>query len=199
MQLNQAKEMLMEDPKFKSGWKFDHVWNIIKNFEKFQDCIVPAKKATNSCGVGYTSLETEKLNLDLDTQASPGLSSLNLDGEEEIIGGSLSQRPIGIKKFKRKRRRDDQTSYVIKTLEERNRQLLEQLNKTNEQKQHRLEIHSKNYALKKLKEENKFLLQNLNSIQHPNIRAYVQTEQTRILKKRVDQQVSSPSIHLSNI
>ncbi|KVG93631.1 hypothetical protein Ccrd_026084 [Cynara cardunculus var. scolymus] len=35
--LGQAKQMLSEDPKFKNGWKFDHVCSIIKDFEKFQD------------------------------------------------------------------------------------------------------------------------------------------------------------------
>ena len=37
MRFNQAKIMLSEDPQFKTGWKFDHVWNMIKNFEKFMD------------------------------------------------------------------------------------------------------------------------------------------------------------------
>ena len=34
-QMDQAKVLLSQDEKFKKGWKFDHVWNIIKNFEKF--------------------------------------------------------------------------------------------------------------------------------------------------------------------
>ncbi|EFH42060.1 hypothetical protein ARALYDRAFT_918072 [Arabidopsis lyrata subsp. lyrata] len=100
MQFNQAKEMLMQDQNFKSGWKFDHVWNIIKNFEKFKDGATPTRKVSNLCGFGYTSSESENPTPDSVTQASPGLSSfsLNLDDEDDIIGGSPSQRPSGVKK-----------------------------------------------------------------------------------------------------
>ena len=93
-----------------------------------------------------------------------------------------------MKKSKSKRKIDDQTSTVINTLEEGNRQLLEQLKKTTAHRQHHLEIQSKNYALKELKEENKILFQDINSIQDPNIRAYIQAEQARILQKRAEQQ-----------
>ena len=54
-------------------------------------------------------------------------------------------------------------------------------------------MQSKIYALKELKEKNKMLLQNLNSIEDPNIRACVQGEQTRILRKRMNQQPPSSS------
>ena len=190
MQFDQAKVMLMEDPKFKTGWKFDHVWNIIKNFEKFKDGATSARQVSPSPCFGYASSESENPNSDNHSQASPGLSSfsLNLDDDDDIIGGSPSQRPTGVKKSKSKRKIDDQTSTVINTLEEGNRQLLEQLKKTTAQRQHHLEIQSKNYALKELKEENKILFQDINSIQDPNIRAYIQAEQARILQKRAEQQ-----------
>ena len=178
--------MLMEDPKYKSGWKFDHVWNIIKNFEKFQDQDTHARQVRNPCGIGYTSSESENPTPDSAAQASPGLSSfsLNLDDSEDVTGGTLSQRPIGVKKSKLKRKCDDQTSIVINTLEEGNKRLLEQLEKTTAQREHHLEIQSRNYALKELKEENKILFRDLASIQDLNIRAYVQSEQTRILQKK---------------
>ncbi|XP_021598874.1 glutathione S-transferase T3-like [Manihot esculenta] len=37
--LNQAKTLLMQDPSYKRGFKFDHVWNMMKDAEKFKDCI----------------------------------------------------------------------------------------------------------------------------------------------------------------
>ncbi|KAL0741016.1 hypothetical protein Bca4012_082529 [Brassica carinata] len=54
------------------------------------------------------------------TQVSPGLSSFsqNLDNDDEIISGSSSQRPSRVKKTKMKIKLDDQTSTVIKSLEE---------------------------------------------------------------------------------
>ena len=144
MQLDQAKVMLMEDQKFKTGWKFDHVWNIIKNFEKFKDGVTSAKQVSPSPCFGYASSESENPTSDYASQASPGLSlfSLNLDDGDDIIGGSPSQRSTGVKKSKLKRKTDDQTSTVINTLEEGNRQLLEQLKKTTAHRQHHLEIQS---------------------------------------------------------
>ncbi|XP_019167859.1 PREDICTED: uncharacterized protein LOC109163563 [Ipomoea nil] len=33
--LNRAKELVKQDPKFKGGFKFDHVWPIVKDMQKF--------------------------------------------------------------------------------------------------------------------------------------------------------------------
>ncbi|KAL9281357.1 hypothetical protein AtEden1_Chr5g0119391 [Arabidopsis thaliana] len=47
--LHQAKSMLSEDPSIHGGWKFDHVWCIIKNFEKFKDGVTPSKRVSIQC------------------------------------------------------------------------------------------------------------------------------------------------------
>ncbi|KAF3497277.1 hypothetical protein DY000_02052647, partial [Brassica cretica] len=132
----------------------------------------------------------ENPNSDCGTQESPGLFSfpLNLDTEEDTIGGSLSKRPMGVKKSKLKRKNDDQTSLVINTMEVGNKKLLKQLEKTSTQRQQLLEIQSKNYALKKLREENKILFCDVNSIQNPKVCAYMQSEQNRILSERSEEQ-----------
>lgn len=178
--------MVREDPLFKTGWKFDHVWNILKNFEKFNGG-VSKKKVSTTCG---SDMETENPTMDSPTQATPGLSSfsLNSNHDEDVIGESPSQRPRGMKKSKLKRKLDDQTSAVINSLEKGNKQLLEQLNQTNAQREHHFEIQKKNYALKELKEENKMLFLDLNSVQDPNIRAYIQAQQAQILQNRSLQQ-----------
>lgn len=187
--------MLMEDPKYKSGWKFDHVWNIIKTSEKFEHGVTYSRKPSDSCGFESTYSDSENPTTNSEIQASPSVSScsFNLGDKDDLIGGSLSQQPIGVKKNSLKRRSDDRTSAIIKILKEGNRQLLEHLKKTSAHIQHCMEIQSKNFALKKFKEENIFLLQDLNSIQDANIRAYVQSEQKRILRKRVDQKEPSAS------
>ena len=125
---------------------------------------------SNSCGFGDTNSASDSA-----TQESLGLSSfsLNLDDKEDIIGGSSFKRPIRVKKSKLKRKKADQTSLVINTLEEGNKQLLEQLKKTSAQREHHLEIQSRNYALKKQKEENKILFCDVNSIQDSKVRAYI--------------------------
>lgn len=185
----------MEDPKYKSGWKFDHVWNIIKTSEKFEHGVTYSRKLSDSCVFESTYSDSENPTTNSEIQASPSVSScsFNLGDKDDLIGGSLSQQPIGVKKISLKRRSDDRTSAIIKILKEGNRQLLEHLKKTSADIQHCMEIQSKNYALKKFKEENIFLLQDLNSIQDANIRAYVQSEQKRILRKRIDQKEPSTS------
>ncbi|KAF2608606.1 hypothetical protein F2Q68_00045258 [Brassica cretica] len=98
---------------------------------------------------------------------------MNLDDEEDRMGGSSSKKTIGVKKAKLKRKNVDQTSLVINTLEEKNKKLSEKLEKTSAQRHQHLEIQNKNYTLKKFKEENKILFRDLNSIQDPNFRAYI--------------------------
>ena len=97
-----------------------------------------------------------------------------------------------MKKAKLKRKNDEQVAAVITSLKEDNRQLLEMLKKTNSDKQQALEIQNRNIALKEFKEENKILLQDLSSIADPNIRAYIQAQQARILQRRVEQQQPPP-------
>ena len=35
--MNMAKELMMLDPKYAKGFKFEHVWDLLKDFQKF-DC-----------------------------------------------------------------------------------------------------------------------------------------------------------------
>ncbi|KAF8083288.1 hypothetical protein N665_0784s0002, partial [Sinapis alba] len=185
---NQAKSMLSEDSRFKTGWKFDHVWSIIKDFEKFKDG-APAKRISVSIPENTCS-ESENHFLDSPRQISPGLSSfsLNLSDGEGNISGSPSPRPSGIKKSKMKRKLVDQTTTVIDTLKEGNKQFLEQLKKSSTQRECHLDIQKKNYALNELKEENKYLFYDLSSEEDPDVRAYIQEERTRILQKQRGQQ-----------
>ena len=63
MQFKQAKFMLSDDPKYKRCWKFDHVWSIIKNFEKFNDGDTSTRKVLNSYGFGDTIQSWKMLHL----------------------------------------------------------------------------------------------------------------------------------------
>ncbi|KVH92269.1 hypothetical protein Ccrd_005698 [Cynara cardunculus var. scolymus] len=144
MQLDQAKQMLSEDPKIKNGWKFDHVWSIIKDFEMFQDENTRAKPIPipNRDVFGYVSLEYGNLTPQSARNTSSGLSSfsLNLEDSDDIIGDFVSQRPIGVKKAKLKRKTDDQTSMLVNNIEEGNRELLEHLKKASTQRELFLEM-----------------------------------------------------------
>lgn len=108
---NQAKIIPIEDPKYIEGCKFNHVWNIIKDLEKFKDGGASSRKVPNQYDLRYISSKLENPTHDSAAQVSICLSSyyLNLDGDEDNIGESPSQRPMGVKKSKMKRKIDDKT------------------------------------------------------------------------------------------
>lgn len=107
-----------------------------------------------------------------------------LDDDADIFEECPPQEPIIVQESKLKGENVDQPSLLINTIEEGNKQLLQQLKKTNEQRQQFLDIQSKTYALKEFGEQNKILLLDLSSIQNPHIRSYMECEQARILQKR---------------
>lgn len=53
--------MLMEDLKYKFGWKFDYVWNIIKIFEKFEYGVIYFRKLLDFCVFEFIYLDLENL------------------------------------------------------------------------------------------------------------------------------------------
>ena len=57
----------------------------------------------------------------------------------------------------------------------------------------------KNNVLQKFKDENTILFRDLNSIQDPNVRAYIHSEQNQILVERSEQQQPQQPLHLDNI
>lgn len=96
-------------------------WKFVKKFENFKDSYNVSKKDAILSGFGYTSSESENFTFDHITQIYPDLFSLSINLEkEDINGGSPSQRPIWMKESELKRKNDDQTSDVIKILEEGN-------------------------------------------------------------------------------
>ena len=127
-----AQVLFTKDSKFKAGWKFDHVWNIVKNFEKFKDCSTSSRRNQS---VNYVSSESENPTPDAVGQASPGISSFSFNLEDSDIG-SPSERPIGVKKAKLKRKSDDNTSLLINSIQETSKKMVEELRRTNQQMQY---------------------------------------------------------------
>ena len=146
MQLNRAKRMLMDDPNFKKGFKFDHVWEIMKDFEKFKDNTVTQRRIARKHSSTYLSSEsdnaTPESSADYPTpecqrQSSSGLSqfSLNL---HEFLGGSSSDRPCGTKKAKLKKKLDEQLALAVKCIEKGNRKIMERLEKSDAERQRQI-------------------------------------------------------------
>lgn len=190
MQLHRADVLFMQEPKYKKGFKFDHVWNMVKDFEKFKDIVPTARQAarSQSQNVNIDSSQSNNLTPESPISTSPGLSSFSPNLDDDDFGTTSSQRPAGVKKSKLKRKNDEQMSSAINTLKEENRQLMEVLQKTSLDRQEQMDIQRQNLAFRERKEENKILLKDLNSIADPNVREYFRAEQAKIIQKRTLQQ-----------
>ena len=187
MQLHRAKELFMEDSKFKRGFRFDHIWPIVKDFEKFKDNVPTAREVSRRQSTNYDSSQSDNPTPQSPLSASPGLSSFSPNFNDDDFGGTSSQRPVGVKKAKLKRKKDEQMPSTFNKITEQNEQLMEMLKKTSLDRQAQLDIQRENLALRKMKEENKILLQDLDAITDPRLREFLRAEQEIIMQRRSQQ------------
>ncbi|KAK4737340.1 hypothetical protein R3W88_001037 [Solanum pinnatisectum] len=146
----------MQEPTYKKGFKFDHVWNLMKDFENPTSPIV----------------------------SSPNLSSFSLNLNENFSDHTSSERPIGVKKSKLKRSKDEGLSSAMKLFETENNRLGKMLSESATSKQQDGERLDRYIKAKEFRDETKILMKNLETISDPNVREYLQREQQRILEKR---------------
>ncbi|KAG5581793.1 hypothetical protein H5410_052420 [Solanum commersonii] len=160
--INQAKMLLMQEPTYKKGFKFEHVWNLMKDFEKFKDINIGKKK--------YHLLNYHLFSLNLNDNFSGHYIS--------------SELPIGVKKSKLKRSKDESLSSAMKLFEIENNRLGKMLSEFATSKQQDGERLERYIKAKEITDEIKILMKNLETTSDPNIRDYLQREQQQILEKR---------------
>ncbi|XP_059298710.1 uncharacterized protein LOC132051587 [Lycium ferocissimum] len=145
----------MQDPNYKKDFKFDHVWDMMKDFEKFKDVDAGSKKVRKQ-GSSYISSESETPTPDSPLVSSPNLSSFSLNLNEDVAGDSTSsQRPIGVKKAKLRRKIEEGFSSAMQMVQSENNRLVELLAKSGADRQRDLEMKDRALKLKEFKEENK--------------------------------------------
>ncbi|XP_042056460.1 uncharacterized protein LOC121801055 [Salvia splendens] len=110
------------------------------------------------------------------------------DGEEQILGGSSSSRPIRVKRAKLKKKQSDNSESIIATLEKQNEQYIAGMKQANDNMSMFFKQQKNSHDLKTMKEENKIMAMDLSSIVDHDSRAYFQAERRRILQKRAQQQ-----------
>ena len=184
MQYDRARALLRQSPNFTKGFKFDHVWPILKNMEKFTENVnmpPPSYKRKSD------SSQSDNPDPDSPIPASPVMSSFNVnltdDDVGDAIGGSSSQRPIGVKKAKLKKKCDDSLSLLVKTIKEENEKLVQALNMGDSKLDQNYELQAKRVqneerklTLKEVKEENRILYMNLDAITDLNLREFTRAE-----------------------
>ncbi|KAJ4869724.1 Uncharacterized protein Rs2_48704 [Raphanus sativus] len=182
--MEKAKKLLVQDPKLKKSFKFDHVWVLMKDIPKFTDNV--------NFGIPNTP---ESPVVGSPTSQSPGLSSFSINLSSDDGGSNSSQHPIGSKKAKLKRKISEGNNSSVDTLVSSNEQVLDFLKesassreKNNEIVQLRMQNQAKKLAFKEMREENKMLLTNLESISDHTTREFIRCEQERIIKKRTQEQ-----------
>ncbi|XP_020271025.1 uncharacterized protein LOC109846212 [Asparagus officinalis] len=137
-ELVRAKMLFMQEPKYKKGFKFDHVWNMVKNFEKFKDDVPTARQVgrRQSQSVNFDSSQSDNPTPESPISTSPGLSSF-----------TPSERPIGVKKAKLKRKNDDHESSVVDSIETSNNRLIDRLDKASLDRQEAFDIEREKIAM----------------------------------------------------
>ena len=174
----------MQDVKYSRGFKFDHVWPILKGIEKFANNNTNASRTFQEEGRNATS--SPSFSIDLESSPSPGMNSFDLNMNSEETTSSLSPRPMGMKKAKKKLQSEEQ----FKQMMEQNDKLIKAITKGTSE---RNEIQRQKVKVAKMKEENKILFTDLSSITDPACRMYIENERKRILKKRT--QTNQPEEH----
>ncbi|KAG8377114.1 hypothetical protein BUALT_Bualt09G0134800 [Buddleja alternifolia] len=85
---------------FKNGFKFDHVWNILKDFENFEANSPPRPQISRKHPSNHVSSQSDNQSPNCDTPDSTGFSQffVDLNDDDDNVGSSSPQRPIGVKK-----------------------------------------------------------------------------------------------------
>ncbi|KDO43421.1 hypothetical protein CISIN_1g039078mg, partial [Citrus sinensis] len=124
-----ANVLLAQDKKYNKGFKFDYVWPILKDIKKFGDDNSIATPYFQRQSSEFVPSQSNSPVPKSPTSTSSSLSSFSLNINDEHVNDCSTQRPIGVKKAKGKRKVEDQNSLVINTIKEDNRQLYEILQK----------------------------------------------------------------------
>ncbi|XP_075507463.1 uncharacterized protein LOC142544286 [Primulina tabacum] len=160
---------------------------------KLCGCVSIIEKLKASGASEEAISDTQELESPISGSFSSNLSS------DENSGGTSSQRPLGVKKSKLKKKREENVLELISTMKEEHRELIDVMQKgstdmqqnyyvkllalQNEQK--RLEIRRQQMELAKFQDGNKVLYMDLSTIGDPEICQIVQNARAIIMQKEM--------------
>lgn len=161
MQFDRAISLLCQEKEFKAGFKFHHVWEKMKDVEKFAPHHGDSSSQVNSQDSSSPNLSSFSINLSDDGSPTP----------------TSSQRPIGIKKAKLKRKQNDDSTAAIEVLTRQNEELMAMMRRKAERRE--------------LQDERKIMMMDINTISDPVARTYIESERAKYMQKRADQALSN--------
>ncbi|KAL8530350.1 hypothetical protein ACS0TY_007404 [Phlomoides rotata] len=125
--LQRANELLMGQKGYEEGFKYNHVWSILKEYLQTQ---------TETQGVVFSESEENMMG-----SPNPSLPPFTVNlSDDSSDGSSPSQRPEGVKKSKMKRKLGEEKSMFLQTIKEENEKLWDILQSSNENKVRAFEI-----------------------------------------------------------
>ncbi|XP_075473396.1 uncharacterized protein LOC142504408 [Primulina tabacum] len=139
--LNMAKDLMMQEKNFTKGFKFDYVWPIMKDIKKFSanDSVpIPVSKQ-HVTNLDSSQSDTQEPESPISGSPAVNLFSINLSSDENA-GGTPSQQPLGVKKSKLKKKREENVSELISTMKEGHRELINVLQKRSTDMQQNYDI-----------------------------------------------------------
>ncbi|XP_020259093.1 uncharacterized protein LOC109835533 [Asparagus officinalis] len=159
------------DKNYKKGFKFDHVWPILKDIEKFTDVNAGIQVGHVNAGIqvgrmqhgNFASSQSKySPTSESPTLASPGLASFSFNMNDNDFGENQK-----IVAMMEKNNADRQLNYEIQML--------------------RVQTAAKKVDVDELREENLILLKNLTQVTDPKLHEFLVQEQSRIMHKRTKQ------------
>ena len=185
--MNDAKTLFMADPKYYKGFKFDHLWVMLKDLEKFKDNGTSERQSRRRKDSGnYYSSDDQTAGSP--AVASPGLSPFSINLDDDDSHGSSSQRPTGVKKSKLKKKINDEMAEDIKKLRETNERLEQRLESATHHRQRVENMLQRVVEHKATKEEHRIMSMNVEAVEDPFAREYFRAERNKIIEKRRRQQ-----------
>ncbi|ESQ27347.1 hypothetical protein EUTSA_v10019741mg [Eutrema salsugineum] len=142
-----------------------------------------SEKFSNSQNSRFSAFQEESRNVmsspsfQDESSPSPGMNSFDLNMNNEETTTNLSQRPMGVKKAKKKQQDDENFQKIL----EQNEKLTKALAKHSSEK---VEIRRQKLELRRMKQEQKILFADLSSITDPACRAYIESQRAEILSRR---------------
>ena len=181
--MNMAKELMMADPKYAKGFKFEHVWEILKDFNKFNCKSQKNREDTFPSSQSDTPVPESPLSPD-STPSFP----INLS--DDSGSGSASKCPMGVKKSKLKKKEGENFSHFVNSLLDSNQKmqtLFEESTAINTELQQKktVELQRAN-DFAQWDADNKILMMDTSLIPNAASRLYFEQEQARILQKRAN-------------
>ncbi|KAL8491553.1 hypothetical protein ACS0TY_023232 [Phlomoides rotata] len=182
--MQRANVLFTQIKRYEDGFKFDHVWHILKEYLEVQ------AQAQSHIGVASDLDENMREYPNSPNSSTPPFT-VNLSDDNNFGGSSSSQRPEGVKKSKLKRKQDKEMSNFLQSMKGENEKFWELFENSGAKSdrgldvlQKKVEVEQEKNRIRQQVRDDNIMLINPDSIEDPERRASMRSEQQLIMQKR---------------